>query len=341
MDEITVKEVSDKQIWENFLNSFPEASFLQSFYWGEFNEAIGNKIERRGFYKNNKLIGVMLSIIEDAKRGKYLTIPAGPSIDWKNSELVEAFVNEAKKIAKGNGCVFIRVRPQLLSDDFSKKLFKTLGFSDAPMHLHAELTNQLELDKSEEVLLSQMRKTTRYEIKKAISQKIYVVTSKDLNLIRGFYELQLETAKRQGFVPFPYNYLYEQFRIFAGVNKALIYSAYFGKKLLAQAVIIFYGHEAVYHYGVSTYEGRNYPGSYLIQWEAIKEAKKRGLKRYNFWGVAPLDKPGHRFYKISIFKRGFGGGDVQYLHARDLIINYPRYLLSFSVESLRKKVRNL
>ena len=45
------------------------------------------------------------------------------------------------------------------------------------------------------------------------------------------------------------------------------------KKLLAQAFIILYGNEAVYHYGASTDEGRNHPGAYLIQWEAVKEAK--------------------------------------------------------------------
>jgi len=45
--------------------------------------------------------------------------------------------------------------------------------------------------------------------------------------------------------------------------------------------------EAAYHYGASTEEGRKYPGAYLIQWEAIKEAKKKEHKRYNFWGVPP------------------------------------------------------
>ena len=111
--------------------------------------------------------------------------------------------------------------------------------------------------------------------------------------------------------------------------------------MLAQAFIIFYGNEAAYHYGVSTQEGREYPGAYLIQWEAVKEAKKRGLKIYNFWGVAPADNPAHRFYRISIFKRGFSGIDVQYLHAQDLIINRPKYLLNYAVETFRKKVRSL
>ncbi|GAI33015.1 unnamed protein product, partial [marine sediment metagenome] len=31
------------------------------------------------------------------------------------------------------------------------------------------------------------------------------------------------------------------------------------------------------------------PASYLLQWEAIKEAKNRGCKLYNFWGIAEIE----------------------------------------------------
>ena len=246
-----------------------------------------------------------------------------------------------KKIAKEKNCVFVRVRPQLVSDDFSKNLFKKLGFINAPMHLHAELTSQLDITKTEEELLSQMRKTTRYEIKKAIKQGIKITASTDISLIKDFYDLQIQTAKRQNFVPFSYNFLHEQFKVFAESGHALLYNAEFNNKFLAQAFVIFYGKEAVYHYGASTDEGRNYGGAYLIQWEAILEAKKRGMTRYNFWGVSPIDKPTHRFSGLSLFKRGFGGQDVEYLHAQDLIINKPKYLINYAIETIRKTIRRV
>jgi lipid II:glycine glycyltransferase (peptidoglycan interpeptide bridge formation enzyme) len=283
----------------------------------------------------------MLSVVENAKRGRYLTIPGGPIIDWQNPNLVDTFVKEIKRIAKEKNCVFTRVRPQLQSSEFSKNLFKRHGFINAPMHLHAELTFQLDITKDEQTLLSQMRKTTRYEIKKAISQNLKITSSTDPSLIKKFYDLQIETSKRQKFVPFSYKYLFEQFKVFAVEDKALLYSAYHENKLLACAFIIFYGNEAVYHYGASTESGREYPGSYLIQWEAIKEAKKRGMTRYNLWGVAPENKQNHRFSGLSLFKRGFGGEDFEYLHAQDLIINYPKYLINYAIESIRKKVRNV
>lgn len=340
MATITVKNIDNKKEWEAFMLSHPEANFLQSWYWGEFYINLGNKIHRTGFYSNKRLVGVMLSIVENAKRGKHLIVPGGPVIDWKNQEVVNAFAEEIKKIAKDNKCVFVRVRPQLVSSEFSKNLFKKNGFINAPMHLHAELTSQLDITMGEETLLSQMRKTTRYEIKKAIKEGVKITKSTDISKILEFYDLQIETSKRQKFVPFSFKYLQEQFRVFANNGKALLFKAEVNNRLLAKAFIIYYGREAVYHYGASTFLERNYPGNYLIQWEAILEAKKRGMQRYNFWGVSPLNKPDHRFYGLSLFKRGFGGKDIEYLHAQDLIINYPRYILNYTIERIRKIIRN-
>ena len=341
MGKITTKKIEDKKEWEDFIAFHEEANFLHSWHWGQFYENLGQKIERIVFFRNNKLDGVLLSIVEDAKRGKHLIVPGGPIIDWKDDEIVDTFIKEIKKIAYLNDCGFIRVRPQLLSSDFSKNIFKKYGFIDAPMHLHAELTSQLDIKKPEEELLKQMRKTTRYEIKKAEKEGLRIVTSQDPKEIKKFYDLQIQTSKRQKFIPFSHRYLHEQFKTFSQINAALIYKAFFKNKLLAVAFIIFYGNEAVYHYGASTEEGRDHPGSYLIQWEAILEAKKRDMSRYNLWGVSPENNQRHRFFGLSLFKRGFGGEEIEYLHAQDLILNYPKYAINFAIETIRKITRNV
>ena len=339
MANITINTIDSEDIWEVFMNAHSEANFLQSWYWAEFHRIYGNKIHRTGFYKDNTLVGVMLSVVEDAKRGRYLTVPGGPIIDWEDKNLVDCFVSQIKQIAQEEKCVFVRVRPQLESNGFSLQLFKKLGFIEAPMHLHAELTSQLDITQSEDELLAQMRKATRYEIRKAISLGIKITTTDNPQSIKEFYDLEILTSKRQGFVPFSFKFLSDQFNAFVQAKKVLLYTAEFENKLLAQAFIIFYGQEAAYHYGASTEDGRRYPGAYLIQWEAIKEAKKRRLSRYNFWGVAPEDQKDHRFAGLSIFKRGFGGVDYEYLHAKDYVINKPRYLINSAVEKARKHIR--
>lgn len=336
---VTTLKITNKKDWETFLLARPESNFLQSWAWGEFHEELGNKIFRVGFYRNKILSGIMLCILEKAKRANYVTVPGGPIIDWNDKKIVQSFRSEIVRIGKKNDCSFVRVRPQLENSKFSNQLFKNLGFRSSPMHLHAELTNQLDITKSENELLAQMRKGTRYEIRKALKLEIKVEKSSGEGEIKHFYKLQLETSKRQGFVPFSYKYLSGQFKIFSNSNHAVLYSAYLGKKLLAQAFVIFYGNEAVYHYGASTILGRKYPGAYLVQWVAILEAKKRGIGKYNFWGVAK--EKNHRFSNLSMFKRGFGGVDFEYQHAQDLVISKPKYLVNYLIEIIRKKIRHI
>ncbi len=341
MSSITIKPVENEKEWENFLDKHDEANFLQSWYWGEFHRKLGKDVVRRGFYRDKQLVGAMLSIVENAKRGRYLTVPGGPIIDWEDELLVDAAFVEMKREALEMDCVFVRIRPQLVTDDSVKKKFRQYGCKDSPMHLHAELSNILDITKSEEELSAQMRKTTRYEIRKAQNLSIMIEKSKDEKSIKAFYDLQIETAKRQKFVPFSFSFFREQFKVFFESDRGLLYTALYDGKVLAQAFIIFYGAEAVYHYGASTDEGRKYPGAYLLQWEAIKEAKRRGMRRYNFWGVAPLEAKDHRFYGVSVFKRGFGGQDVSYLHAQDLVIDKFRYLINYLVEMVRKRIRKV
>lgn len=341
MSKIEIKIIENKNEWEEFILNHEEANFLHSWQWGQFHQNLGKKIARTGFYENDKLAGVVLCIVETSRRGKFFIVPGGPIIDWENKSLINSVFEEIKKIAKENNCAFARIRPQLISDNFSQKVFSQQGYKDAPTHLHAELTTQLDITKSEDELMANMRKATRYEVRKAIKLGIEIKKSTDPKDIKEFYKNQVLTSKRQKFVPFSFKFLEEQFKVFASDGNVILFNAYFEKKLLAQAFVIYYGREAVYHYGTGTDFGRKYPGAYLIQWEAILEAKRRGLTRYNFWGVAPEENKSHRFAGISIFKRGFGGVDVKYLHAQDIVLNPFLYFINFSIEFVRNKFRRL
>lgn len=341
MAQITVEDIEDKEVWESFMASHHEANFLHSWYWGEFHKRINHQIVRKGFFVNGKLAGVVQAIIEPARRGRHIVVPGGPIIDWQNKGLVESWVTCIRDIAKQNNCLFVRVRPQLLDTPDSRNLFKKLGFRKSPMHVTADLTSQLDLTKSDEELKRAMRKGAKYEINR--SQRIGIVVEKATNdkFLSEFCKLQMETAQRQKFVPFSTKFLTEQFNTFAEAGKVVMYKSTHEGKLLAMAFIIFYNDEAAYHYGASTELAREFPGAYAIQWEAIQEARRRGCSRYNFWGVTEHGNTKHRFYGVSVFKRGFGGEDVSYLPARDLVVNSLGYPATYAFETLRRKIRKL
>jgi lipid II:glycine glycyltransferase (peptidoglycan interpeptide bridge formation enzyme) len=340
MSDFSSRQILEKIQWETFLEARPEANFLQSWNWGIFHERLGKKVFRVGFFDGQNIVAVAQCVKEQAKRGTYFTVAGGPLLDWQNSSLLKYVFLELKKLAQQEGCLFIRIRPQEEENDHVKAQVSQLGLVEAPMHLTADLTLQLDLTKSEDELLAEMRKNTRYEVRRATKENIVVKTSSDPADIQVFYDNQLELAKKHGFVPFSYEFLHEQFRTFVADNQAVLFHAYKDEQLLASAFVIFYHQEAVYHYGISTPANDRLPGSYACQWAAVTWAKAHGGLRYNFWGIAPQDKPDHRFAGVSLFKRGFGGKEVQYLPAHDLPVSW-QYSLVRQFETVRKKLRKL
>ncbi len=338
----SARAVFDKETWENFIHSQPEANFLQSWNWGVFHQNIGHRIHRIGYFDKGEMVGAAELIIEDAKRGRYLAIYGGPLWDWSLSraELLD-MLNAIKRIANRENCVFIRMRPQKCDSIELRKKVSRLGFKKSPMHLTADLTLELDLQQSEEELLSQMRKNTRYYIRRAFRDGVEVEVSADPADIQEFYDYQIYLAEKHDFVPFSYQFLYEQFKAFVNDNQVRLFHAKLGDDLLASAFIIFYNKEAVYHYGISTPKNNDAPGSYAVLWKAILEAQMRGCTRFNFWGICPEEAEDHRFYGVSRFKRGFGGKEVAYLPAMDLPITGWRYNLTRLFECVRAYLRNL
>jgi lipid II:glycine glycyltransferase (peptidoglycan interpeptide bridge formation enzyme) len=338
-----LKEDITKDIWEQSILEFPEANFLQSWNWGEFHESLGKTVIRLLFvdsYSSQKVVALAQIVVEHAKRGNYITLAGGPIMDWSNKELFDFVFKNIKLIAKKQKVDFIRFRPQELESSSLQKLVKNIGAKPSQMHLTADLTLQLDLTQTEDELLSKMRKNHRSSIKKCDKLGIIVKQTSDPAEIKSFYDNQLAIAQRHGFVPFGYDFLHKQFKSFVQDDQVLLFHSFYEGKLLASAFIIFYNDEAVYHYGISTDENRKLPGSYSCQWAAIKAARARGCRKYNFWGIAPENEKGHRFAGVTMFKTGFGGEHVEYLHAHDIPISFKYYLIA-GFEFLRKKIRRL
>lgn len=336
-----IKEVVSKKEWENFVSSQKDANFLQSWQWGEFHKDRGMIIFRRGLYDDGKLIGVYTGHVSTPRSGKRLEIPGGPLIDWKNDEVVKITTKDLLDLTKSNKAVFARIRPQA---ELSEDLIKTLNYNNykkSPIYLSVELAGILDLTKSEEELLKGMRQRLRRALRKAAKNNITIETSVNPEDIDTFYNIQLETAKRQEFVSFQKDYLKKQFEAFAKEGQAILYTAKHKGEILAQNFMIFYGNEASYHYGVSTKLGTKLSGAPVLHMRAMEEARKRGINRYNFWGIVPEDSLDHRFYGVSVFKRGFGVDELQHVPAHDLVVSPIRYILSWIIEDSRRRIRKV
>ena len=335
-------DATDQKKWDKFVTSHDDANFLQSWAWGDFHQARNKTVVRRVVLDNDdKIVAAYVGQVETAKRGTYMAIAGGPIMDWSNKKLRETVFNDIKEQAEKNKCVFVRIRPQIVENDKNRALFKQLGLRPAPMYLSVEYAGILDISKSEEEILAGASQGLRRKIRKAQKNDITVTTSTDPKDIKTFYKIQLETAARQKFVEFSEDFLRKQFEAFAKYDEVKLYTAKLGDEILAQNFMIFYGNEASYHYGVSTDLGTKYSGAPLLHMQAMRDARERGIKRYNFWGITAEDDTKHRFYGVSQFKRSFGVEELIYLHAHDLVIKPAQYKLTYLLEKTRAKIRHV
>ncbi|TWO99294.1 peptidoglycan bridge formation glycyltransferase FemA/FemB family protein [TM7 phylum sp. oral taxon 351] len=339
----TVKTVENQTEWDKFVTTHQDANFLQSWDFYEFYQSRGFDIVRRGVYdENDQLVGVYAGEVEPAKRGRHLAVAGGPIFDWTNQEIKNLIFSDMKLQAKKLKCTFVRVRPQLENNSANAQIFQQLGFRKAPMYLSVEFAGVLNLENSEEEILKNMRQRLRRALRKAEKNQITIEKTSDPKAIHDFYQIELQTAKRHDFYAFSEDFLTKQFAAFAKNDEAVLYIAKLNGEILAENFMIFYGNEASYHYGVSSELGTKYSGAPLLHMEAMRDARKRGIKRYNFWGIVDENDTKHRFYGVSVFKRGFGVEELKYLEARDLVLDkISYYTKTLPIETLRRKVRHV
>ncbi len=332
-----------EESWSKILKKYPQSNFLQSPLWGETNRLIGHKIIVRTFEDK----ALFLGIIKDARRGRYLEIPGGPLVDWTNQKLLNEVFAEIIKIAKEEKCVFVRFRPQLIRNSENEKLVEGLKTNQkidlrlAPMHLHAQNTVMVDLNKPEEELLMAMRRQTRYEVRRSEKLGLKVEENSSEGMFKEFHAVQSETAKRQGFIPPSEKELMAERDAFSPDNLKLYKVTTNKGEPVAYGLVLIFGNEAEYFEAASTELNRKLPGAYALLWRAMKDLKRIDIKRFNLWGIAPPGAKNHRYSGVTTFKTGFGGDTIEFIPAHDIVINKLKYKLDEIVENARKKKRNL
>jgi lipid II:glycine glycyltransferase (peptidoglycan interpeptide bridge formation enzyme) len=337
-----IKEIKDKNVWEGFILKCSEKTFCQSWNWGHFNNLMGDTAWRFGIFEGDELIAVAQVLKIKARRGVFLFVPHGPIIlKGEAKKIIESLLNYLKELGRKEKVVFIRISPILEKNKNNIKLFKDIGFKNAPTHMHPELTWELDIKLDEEDILKGMRKTTRYLVKQGEkNEDIEIVKGMDDEALKDFERIYLETASRQSFTPFPPKYLEKEVEAFKKSEEVVIFSGKYKGETVSSAIIIYYSNIAFYHQGASSLKYPKIPVSYLLQWEVIKEAKKRNCELYNFWGVIPESNKNHPWAGLSLFKKGFGGQEKEYVKTQDYPIS-PMYCLTYVIEELRKRKRHL
>ena len=90
------------------------------------------------------------------------------------------------------------------------------------------------------------------------------------------------------------------------------------------------GDRVIEPYGGMTGEGAESRANYLLKWEAIRTSKQNGARTYDLWGLSHEG--------IEHFKAGFGGREIDYVGAWDLVLDPFGRLVFDSGQAARDRI---
>lgn len=335
---IKIELVEDKKAWDNIASASSPSTVLQSWDWGDFQVSLGRKIWRIGVYDDDVLVGVALAQLIPTKLRTHIYVSNGPVIRReKVKEHMPKLVGYLKALAIQEKVHFVRIDPLYKDDELINKELSDMGMKRSQTFTQSENKWLLDVTEEEESLLRNMRKSTRYEIKKAEREGVTVYSSDKIEDYKQFEKLFLITAKRQNFIPHPITYYEKQFTT---LTKGGIYKAYCAVRngeVLATALISFYGDTASYLHAssLSNPEVNKYMAPPALVWQAIKDTKAKGMKYFDFWGIALTDDPKHPWAGFTRFKKGFGGFLFKVVRSYDIPTS-PRYPLIALMDATRE-----
>ncbi len=291
--------------------------FLQSWAWGEFQASLGRRIWRLGAFDEARLVGAALVIEHQLLlRKTYLYCPRGPIAMTR--PVLDQLLPVIHDLGTKEKAMYVKIDLGLFTFPFDPVDWARRYSVGTP--LQPATTQVLDLIPGAEALLETMHQKTRYNIHLAEKKDVTIRWSVSDDDFPIFLDLITRTYTRQGIRLHPAGYYRGLWTHLRDAGMASLAIAEWRGRPLAANLIIWNLQTATYLHGGSSDVEKNVMAPYLLQWQTIKQAIQRGMKEYDFWGVAPAEDPNHKWAGVTRFKKGFGGRVVTFPPALNSIL---------------------
>jgi len=311
---------------------------LQSYEWGEFRKATGQKVIRIGFYEEEKLTRAFTMTLHSIPKTKWF-VGYLPKTQLPTAAQVEAI----REIGKKQDCIFVQVEPNEPHSEPANNILLSLGLRRAARPLFTRFTFILDLSKSEDELLTNLHPKTRYNIRVAQRHNVSISERNTDDAFSTYLRIMGETTKRQRFFAHSETYHKIQWETLTHEAKSPynqlsshLLVANYNMKTLAAWLLFVFRDTLYYPYGASSSEHRETMASSLMMWEVIKFGKALGLKWFDMWGALGIDPDQHDpWYGFHKFKQGFRPEHREFVGSYDLVLNPALYRIYVMVDKIR------
>lgn len=323
-DSGTIRSMADAQLpkdWDKNLTK-NGGHLYQSSLWAEFQNAQSRQVlvdEGEGWQWQ--------AAIRHGRLGfNYLYAAYGPTVsDAKSLRTAVKSLCDAGKIHNAD---FVRVEPMGAgaSEAGLRKLGARRVADMQPSHRMV-----LDITQSEQDIRHGMSPSNRNLINTAAKRGLTFVIRNDPADMGEFVAMQRATAERGGWTPQPDSYYRQMAKSLMGPEggAAKLYFAEHEGQKVAGAICIDFGTTRYYAFAGTYPElNRQHKAAVALLWWMITDAQAKGLKAFDYGGVAPEDAPeSHPYYHHTKFKKSIGGETVSSIGTWDIPLKSGKYKL--------------
>lgn len=312
-----------------------DASFLQSTAWEEFQQSLGHKV-----HKIDEADWSCLLIEQHSRTRRYLFAPYGPTL--VSREILPEALKKIAEFGRQQKVHWVRIEPCLgLSTDsnFSDVLKKNTGTKVVKAHKQIDplFTRILDLTPDEQNILATISSSTRSLIRKHTREPVLEFkTSTDPSDMQLLIDMLQTVSTRNNVFFHPKEYFLKEAELLMPRGEMRLEFALKDNQPIACIAMNDFNNVTTYTYAASLPEARQFSASALLLWQAIINAKDRGMTRLDLFGVAPDDaSPSHPWYGFTAFKKKFDGVTVHRGQTLDIPLSPRYYLYRAAVKAIR------
>ena len=340
-------ELRDPSQLNGFVGQQTHAQFCQSWAWGQLEQEDGNQVWRLGVRAEGQLVTAATLVSRGLPLGlSYLYSPRGPVIidAWEGSgrrEALAVILGGARRIAEATPRLELAVRLEPPLPPSLAGMMRSLDMV-ATSSIQPSRTQIITLAYEPSQLLAKMHPKTRYNI--GLAERHEIKVWREENITKGleiFGHLSHLTAERHQIKAHALNHYSRILRLLDGQSgnpaAELWLAGMEGEAPLASAITVHWGDTVTYVHGASDPAFKHLMAPHLLQWRMILNAQALGYSYYDFWGIAPVNKPNHPWAGFTRFKEGFGGEAIDYVGVWDYVQQPGWYHLYRLYRHLRGK----
>ena len=304
----------DDDAWDAFVADSAQPNHLQTTAWARIKRANGWRARRVVAQATERVVGAQMLVRRAGGLpwglGYVARGPVGRELD---AEALGAFTERVRAAGRAARLAWVRMEPELETDAGGEMTLTRLGWRRAP-HVQPESTRIIDLARPTEEVWKDVHRKARQSVNKARRFGVRVVDADGARLAE-FYRIHTAAAERAKIIPRAERTYREMWDALAprGMARLLFAEKEEAGEAVATLFLVSCGKRVVDLYGGTTAEGDRLRANYVLKWEAIERCQTWGFTEYDLWG---LPRAG-----IAAFKASFGGREVHYVGAWDLVIS--------------------